>query len=107
MRGELICGLCSADACSVESCGEASLLSVALLRVRICFVALAVGSILKIVFFKALAFIALSISKHAVIERLQTHRKVSHNVQVVKAINLHNALNKCETLTLCTYLTAR
>ncbi len=67
--------MCSTDACSVESFGGESILFVALLRVTVCFVPLAVGSILKIVFFEALAFIALSVSKHAVVERLQITRQ--------------------------------
>ncbi len=68
------------------------ILLLTLLRIRVCFVALAAGSILKIVFFEALAFIALGVSKHAVIERLQTHRTLSHSVQVVNAVNLHSTM---------------
>ena len=104
--GGIVCTICSIHACSTESFGGEGVLLLTLLRIRVYFVALTAGSILKIIFFEALAFIALSVSKHAVVERLQTHKTTSNIAQVVNAVNLHNALSKCEPSTLCKYLTA-
>ena len=97
--------MCSIDAWSAEFFVRERILLLALLRVWVCFMSLAIGSIFDIVFFEALAFVALSVSKHAVVESLQTHRTVSNIIQVVKAAKLNNAMRKCRPSTLCKYLT--